>query len=435
METPTQTVSLEQRITRLSTHLRLARQYERAAILLVVFHSEFMRAKAEQLLVNELTKAHESIVRIHLETNPQHPTTDLPKYLYQHPQSGQAIFFIYDLSHGGSSALQYLNYRRELLIEGQERLILWLNETEFATLAREAPDFFAFRGHTTEFLERPTSAELQALSAKFAQHDGWREFSNRSEVQAGIALRQRLLAELPDEPQFALQRADLQNSLGELLLDAMEYEEALPLLEAALQTRQEILGEAHLDVAHTLNNIGYWWRSKGEYEKAREYYEKALALRQEMVGKIHPETAQSLNNLGTLLELMGRPDEAERYLEQALQIRRQVLGDMHPDTASSLHNLGSLLAGLAEYDAARHYYEEALAITQQVLGAAHPETAQTLNNLALVCYYQHDLPTAVSLMQQAFLIREKTLGPRHAATKNSRQSLTFIQQKLAQQTE
>jgi len=66
---------------------------------------------------------------------------------------------------------------------------------------------------------------------------------------------------------------------------------------------------------------------QGAYEKALQYYEEALGIRREKLGDRHLEVATTLNNIGWVH--WNREDfrTALRFFHEAHNIRREKLGD------------------------------------------------------------------------------------------------------------
>ena len=96
--------------------------------------------------------------------------------------------------------------------------------------------------------------------------------------------------------------------------------------------RKRLLGEAHPDVATSLNNLAALYRSQGRYEEAEPLYRDALAMGQRLLGEAHPDVASSLFNLGALRYNQGRYSEALALLLQARPIYLSQLGPDHPNT-------------------------------------------------------------------------------------------------------
>ena len=126
--------------------------------------------------------------------------------------------------------------------------------------------------------------------------------------------------DLKDQP---LVQARLMSTMGRVYDSLGLYDQALPLQENALAARRKLLGEAQLDVATSLIDVGSVLWHRGEYERARPLLEQGLALRERLLGPEAPLVADSLHNLGNLLWSRGEYDEARRRLTRALAIREK----------------------------------------------------------------------------------------------------------------
>ena len=125
------------------------------------------------------------------------------------------------------------------------------------------------------------------------------------------------------------------------------YTLAPPWCEQGLLTVQTRLGEAHPDVATSLNNLANLYYSQGRYDQAESLYLQALELYKRLLGEAHPDVATSLNNLANLYDSQGRYDQAEPLYLQALEIRQQVFGVNHPNTVTVRQNLENLQAQMS----------------------------------------------------------------------------------------
>jgi len=206
------------------------------------------------------------------------------------------------------------------------------------------------------------------------------------------------------------------DKLAQVYFKQGEYSKALPLVEQALQLREQTVGRQHPDTATSLNNLAYCYHAQGEYDKALPLYEQALQIRKQVLGQQHPSYATSLNNLALLYDSQGEYDKALPLFEQALQIRKQVLGEQHSNYATSLNNLAGLYYSQGEYDKALPLFEQALQIDKQVYGDKHPDVATDLNNLAALYKSQGKYDKALPLYEQAIQIFVKVLGDKHPNT-------------------
>ncbi|MFM6404221.1 MAG: tetratricopeptide repeat protein, partial [Microcystis sp.] len=102
------------------------------------------------------------------------------------------------------------------------------------------------------------------------------------------------------------------------------------------------------DVAASLNNLAYLYKSQGRYKEAEPLYLQALDLRKQLLGDNHPHVALSLNNLAGLYYYQGRYTEAEPLLVEAINIFRERLGENHPHTQTIMENYKTMLSQLQQ---------------------------------------------------------------------------------------
>ena len=215
----------------------------------------------------------------------------------------------------------------------------------------------------------------------------------------------------------------LLNRVGRFLSSQGNYKQAEPLYEQALEIRQAVLGEQHLDTASSLNNLGDLYQKRGRYAEAELLLKQALAIRREGLGEQHPDTATSLNNLAALYQIQGRYEEVELLFKQALEIKRTVLGEQHPDIAWSLNNLAALYQTQSRYEEAELLFKRALEIRRVVLREPHPDIAWSLNSLGLLYYSQGKHEEAERSYKEALAIWRAVLGEQHPDTAQSLNNL------------
>ncbi|MER5820941.1 tetratricopeptide repeat protein [Streptomyces mirabilis] len=156
----------------------------------------------------------------------------------------------------------------------------------------------------------------------------------------------------------------------------------IPLFEAILAEREQVLGGAHPHTLTNRNNLAAAFLSAGDLERAIPLYEATLAQREQVLGDTHPDTLTSRHNLAYAYQTAGDLKRAIPLHQTALAQREQVLGDTHPHTLSSRNNLaGAYLAG-GDLERAIPLYEATLAQREQVLGDTHPDTLTSRNDLA-----------------------------------------------------
>jgi CHAT domain-containing protein/Tfp pilus assembly protein PilF len=210
------------------------------------------------------------------------------------------------------------------------------------------------------------------------------------------------------------------------LRGAGKYDEAIPLIERALEIRERILGRGHRDVAAAINVLATLYSLKSERAKAEPLFQLALAIREKALGAEHPDVAASLNNLALFYNNGGNYAKAEPFYQRSVSILENALGPEHPDVATAIYGMAGLYWNKGDYATVEPLCQRALAIWRKSLGPEHPDVARALNGLALLYHDKGDYEKAEPLFQQALVIREQALGSGHPDVADSLHNLANI---------
>jgi len=155
-----------------------------------------------------------------------------------------------------------------------------------------------------------------------------------------ILIRERTLGR--DSPALA---ATLSNLSVQLTRDGSpeDIDEGERLLRRGLEIRQQVYGEEHYEVAHSLNLLGNLMQyQRKDYAEAEKLYTKSLRIRCKYYSRHSERVGQTLNNLAALARAQGQPERAERLLVECLEIREKVSGGVHPETHKTAQQLMQL---------------------------------------------------------------------------------------------
>ncbi|NBC17655.1 MAG: tetratricopeptide repeat protein [Bacteroidetes bacterium] len=225
-------------------------------------------------------------------------------------------------------------------------------------------------------------------------------------VERGVAQVDRSLRHQPVvQGQMLMTLSQVYQNLG-------RYDEAQPLAERALAVRRAALGDAHPDVAASLDDLADVACYRGRYAASDSLYEAAHALRVRLLGDDHLDVANTLHDWGLLRYYMDQQETAEAFLREAVAIRRQQLGDRHPDVAEGLHSLGATVAASGDLEAAEPLLREALAIRRETLGE-HPDLPANMTLLARLLQLQDRLDEAEALIREALAMQQRLLDADH----------------------
>ncbi len=239
----------------------------------------------------------------------------------------------------------------------------------------------------------------------------------------------RVEQELREQPEI---QATLMQAIGNVYRNLGLYDLAEPLLRSALELRQRVLGDDHLAVAQSLNNLGIVLRQRGDYDGAEPLFHRAVEIRRRELGDSNPQVAESLNNLALLYQERGRYPEAEELFREAIDIARRAPEGSGAELASLLNNLAILLTEMADWARAEPAFREALELRRQTLGDQHPLVAESLNDLGVFLGMQGATVEAEPLLSEALAMRRQLLGNEHPATAESLNNLGRLMREVGQ---
>ena len=284
----------------------------------------------------------------------------------------------------------------------------------------------------------------------------------------------RLDKDLQGQPQV---EADLRHTLGNVYSDLADFPKAVAMHRAALALRRQAVGDEHLDVARSLNALGWTLTRQGKASEALACQREALALRRKLLGNEHrdvasalsgvawalenegkfaeaeahyrqalgvarkvfpdddPALARHIRSLGWILFLQGKQIEAESLLRESLALRRKALPPDHPTLTEESGTLALVLTRLGKGAEAEPIFREGLASTRKKFGNEHQNTANAIHLLGLAVGQQGRLSEAEALQREALAIQRKVLGNEHSEVANSLNELAGLLERQNRLTE
>ncbi len=221
--------------------------------------------------------------------------------------------------------------------------------------------------------------------------------------------RRRLAAGLEGEPEL---EAELAGTLGDVYREMGLWDDAIVLLERAVELRRGLYPEGDPRLAVALNDLasGLYYRER--YAEAEALLRESLGLRRRF-GAEPPQIARALNNLASALKQRGELDAAGELYEEALAIRETALGGEDPSVAASLYSLGSLRQEQGDPAAAEPLLRRSLEIYLATHGEGHTRVASVLSTLGRVLHDRGENVAAADLLRRAVEIRRRLLGADH----------------------
>ena len=221
--------------------------------------------------------------------------------------------------------------------------------------------------------------------------------SGGGDTKRAETLFQEGLRELPEEPQFVLDRIFCFARGSEVARDTGRSSEAVVRAQAAQQLVEKSPLRSDVLESHTLIDLAESYRVNGQLREASATFERA-SKQLAALGRDDTEQASTLfNNWALVLLLSGRVLEAERVFRRAIDIER---ADASVQAVSPvlLNNYAHTLWGLARLPEAADYAERGYATAQK----AGDEVAinQSLLMRARIYRDQHDLARSDDMLAQ-----------------------------------
>ena len=220
----------------------------------------------------------------------------------------------------------------------------------------------------------------------------------------------RIRTELTDQPSI---QATLMDTMGTVYTSLGLYDQALPLMQQALEKRRALLGSQHEDVAQSLNNLGAVNARKSNYEEAERELREALEIRRRTLGNRSEPVAETLSELAEVMFYRGEYAQGEPLIEEALSIRRGLYGEEHPLVAESIALLGQNHADRGDYGKAEEYLRLAMNMQRKLHPLGHPALAEAINNVAWVLMNQDRPAEAEPLYAEVLAMQRKLFGDAH----------------------
>lgn len=139
----------------------------------------------------------------------------------------------------------------------------------------------------------------------------------------------------------------------------------------ALRISKSKLGDDHLDVADTFEQMAISSKLMMDYNEAIIHFEKSLSIRKNLLaGGGDLKAAAIMQEMGVAYQKESNLESAERAFKESLRLRTSKLGQEDVLVAESMHQLASLYYDQGELASALRYFEDCLRIYISHSGAS-----------------------------------------------------------------
>jgi tetratricopeptide (TPR) repeat protein len=201
------------------------------------------------------------------------------------------------------------------------------------------------------------------------------------------------------------ERVNNASILGSIYLEQGRYDEAEPLLTAALEHAGPRLA------TRTYNELAVMALRRHRFDEAESLELKALEMNRHLGGAPGPLTATIIDNLAQIYLLQNRYLEAEQHYREAISIWETTLGKQHPDTGKAYMNLAEFYHLRGRETGAEELYRRAAGILEPVYGKDHPLALVARNQLADVFRAEGRYREAEKLGTGSLVALQEKLSP------------------------
>lgn len=249
------------------------------------------------------------------------------------------------------------------------RLIVLTCNSEFETLEME-PWTFRLYERTKQLFPEQSFEMFHVYNSLGSLHMNKQMFEESEKYYLKVlALREGCTGEALHQANTTL------NDLGLLYCHLQRFQEALPLLESAIQAHDEEFGEEHPGSIYTKINYASALFRSGQREEALQRYLKTKDLILRTVGKDHDMYFKVMQHLASIYTELERYAEAEACLRENLELQKARKDDSTFEVAVLLRGLAGILIRTGRLDEAETCGRRSVEIFTKV---AAPESFQAV---------------------------------------------------------
>lgn len=216
-----------------------------------------------------------------------------------------------------------------------------------------------------------------------------------------------------DQPEV---QATMMQLIGRVYWGIGAYEDAIPLLEQAIELRRNLTNTPNNELALAHFTLGMAIHDMGDYQNATPHFEEAVTIYRMYPDQLSAEYATSLENMGNVEEARRKYNEAELLHREALEMRLSLFGPDHPDVGQSYFSIGTLRYHQNDLDGSIEKIREALRIFRYNNMTDTRLGARTLRQLGNRLIAKGEYEQAESVLSESLQINRRIHGDKYLDT-------------------
>jgi len=174
----------------------------------------------------------------------------------------------------------------------------------------------------------------------------------------------------------------LLNDQGILHLDLGEYDEAIELLNKAIEIHSSYSENEDDELALAYSNLASAYSNIDDWERVAEYNEKALSIYSKIYGEKSLNVADAYRAIGDTYSVLLQPEKQYEYYSKALKIAMDVVGEKHDSTALCYSSLSNYYSNCGNHLKAIECAEKAIEIRKNILAGKTSSAASAYLTLS-----------------------------------------------------
>lgn len=221
------------------------------------------------------------------------------------------------------------------------------------------------------------------------------------------------------------------NNLAVLYLKLGQFDDALPIQQRSFEIDKKLYADNPKQLLVSMNNIATMYAQTGKLKEALPLFKNVLEITIKEFGEVHPKTAEAYKSIGHTYEAMQEMVPALENYQKALTIAKTT----SPNAELSADIMGTvaiMLINKNQFDTAMDLLNKALVIYENSLGKNHYKVAAVLHEQSFILFNKGKYKEAKAVIERGYAINKSVLGENHPRTKLDKQSLDFVNKKLAE---
>lgn len=198
--------------------------------------------------------------------------------------------------------------------------------------------------------------------------------------------------------------------IGEVYKGLGKYDEAVSVLNTAINLKAKKAGENGTTVADINDDIGDIYRLQKKDNEALDYYMRGQEYRVRVFGDDNECMVKSFIRLSLYYEEKGQHEKALRYCDMMVKIGEKREQDMNKELLFELYaTVGSMYLKIGQYEKAILYHKDALKVCEEIFGSEHPLAAKLYDDMGHANLEMRNLDMALECYNEGLRIKMKVI--------------------------